>query len=150
MKVIIIISKHRRLTQTHLNTRHTHLQSHLLGMREIDTWGNTKHTHTNTFTDRQGKVWRERSQVRKWIHICTDRKRCCCRSQVLNQNRTLPLWKQVHFQRCFGDECVREVSLNRQVFCRNASNIAENLESRDKPRQQLNPSSTGHKYLFLS
>lgn len=42
----------------------------------------------------------------------------------------------------FGNECVREVSLNRQVFFRNASNIAENLESEVKPRQQLNPTST--------
>lgn len=56
MKVIIIISKHRRLTQTHLNTTHTH--THTLTITLVRHARNRhlrKHkTHTQTLlqTDR--------------------------------------------------------------------------------------------------
>lgn len=54
MKVIIIISKHRRLTQTHLNTRHTHTLTITLvrHARNRHLRKHKTHTQTHLQTDR--------------------------------------------------------------------------------------------------
>lgn len=54
MKVIIIISKHRRLTQTHLNTTHTLTITLVRHARNRHLRKHKTHTHTQTLlqTDR--------------------------------------------------------------------------------------------------
>lgn len=114
-KVIIIISKHRRLTQTHLNTKthKTHIHTHLLGMRGIDTWANTTKKYTLTHTDRQGNMFEGRGATlgNGFIFVQWNAAAKCAGS-----SRTLPLWKRINFQRLFGDECVWSSILFAKYF----------------------------------